>query len=158
MSQRIARVAALGQRVRRGIPFEIGAGHVVQQQVALQFEQFAEPPPPPRGLVAIQVRPQLRPPILLARLQLAEIRHHPLPRTLAVRYDSTSAPYVGCFPFFLRSQRRKNMRALPHSRCSQNPTDFPHGKSVSLHDIACSRFPPLRHWTYVRFSPQTNRK
>ena len=39
----VARVTALGQRTARHLALEVGAGHVVQQQVALQLEQFAEP-------------------------------------------------------------------------------------------------------------------
>ncbi len=39
----IARVAALGQRIRAGLPLKVRAGHVVEQQVVLDGEQLAEP-------------------------------------------------------------------------------------------------------------------
>ena len=39
----IAAVAALGQRVALGQAFEVGAGHIVEQQVVLQREQLAQP-------------------------------------------------------------------------------------------------------------------
>ena len=39
----VAAVAALGQRVGLRLAFEVGAGHVVQQQVVLELEQLAQP-------------------------------------------------------------------------------------------------------------------
>lgn len=39
----IPRVTALGQGIGIGLPLEVRAGHVIQQQVVLDREQFAEP-------------------------------------------------------------------------------------------------------------------
>ena len=38
----IARVASLRQRIALGFAFEIGAGHVVEQQIVIQIEQLAQ--------------------------------------------------------------------------------------------------------------------
>jgi len=38
----IARVAAPSERIGLGLALEIGAGHIVQQEVVLQSEEFAE--------------------------------------------------------------------------------------------------------------------
>lgn len=64
----VARIAALGQRIRLGLAFEIGTGHVVEQHVVLDGAQFAAAPRQmrlERGLVPQQVVERAVQPVLV---------------------------------------------------------------------------------------------
>ena len=83
------------------------------------------------------------------RLQLAQIRHHPLPRSLrrAIRFDQRPIGVASCRSF-VRSHRRRNMERSFTRTTRRIAQQLANSRTrSSLHRL--SPLPLHQHWTYV---------